>query len=84
MIDNEQQEIGQARVEKVIREMAQANLDSLWNTLKQAEAAADAALGTALHDLYYDHALKIFRAFETTKDAYRAIGITGHIGIHRI
>jgi hypothetical protein len=67
-----------------IQEQAKTELDRIWAILTQASEVHKNSIGKMGEQFAYDNAMRINEQYEATKSAYKAIGITGSIGIHNI
>jgi hypothetical protein len=70
--------------QRVIRQMAKTELDRIWAILTEASKFHETQIGKMGEQFAYDNAMEINAEYETTKSAYKAIGLEGSIGIHRI
>lgn len=69
---------------ETVKEQAQAELDRIWDLLNEARSMHNSSIGKIGEQFAYDNAMEIYNAYKTTKAAYKAIGITGQIGIHNM
>ena len=67
-----------------IKASAQAELDRLADLYKQAGEQFNQSIGKVGEKQNFKIAMGIFEQMETTKNAYRALGITGAVGVHYI
>jgi hypothetical protein len=67
-----------------IKTAAQAELDRIWDLLTKANNVHELSIGKMGEKMTYDYAMEIHAQYEATKSAYKALGLTGSIGIHRI
>jgi hypothetical protein len=67
-----------------LKAAAQVELDRVWVLLTEATEAHKNYIGKMGETFAYDSAMAIYAQYETIKNAYRAIGLTGSIGTHRI
>jgi hypothetical protein len=67
-----------------IKASAQAELDRLADLYKQAGEQFNQSIGKVGEKRNFKIAMAIFEQMETTKNAYRALGITGAVGVHYI
>lgn len=67
-----------------VRQMAKMELDRIWAILTEATNFHQTQIGKYGEQFSYDNAMEINAQYETTKNAFKALGITGSIGIHRI
>jgi hypothetical protein len=70
--------------QRIVRNMVKIELDRVWELYSQRRLDWEAKIGTSLEKLFFDDAVAFHQQYETTKTAYRAIGLTGNIGIHKI
>lgn len=69
---------------ETVRQDAKTELDRIWAILTQATEVHKNSIGKIGEQFAYDNAMEIYNTYEATKSAYKAIGITGSIGIHNI
>lgn len=67
-----------------IKLSAQVELDRLAELYKQAGEQYNNSIGKMGEKKSFKIAMNIFQQMETTKNAYRALGITGSVGVHYI
>ena len=67
-----------------VRQMAKMELDRIWASLTEATKVHENSIGKMGEEFAYQNAMQINGIYETTKSAYKALGLTGSIGIHRI
>ena len=67
-----------------IKEAAKVELDRVWELYLSRRADWEAHVGTALDKVFFDNAVECHENYQTTRNAYAALGITGSIGIHFI
>lgn len=67
-----------------VRQMAKMELDRIWASLTEATKVHENSIGKMGEQFAYENAMQINAIYETTKAAFRALDITGSIGIHRI
>jgi hypothetical protein len=70
--------------QRIVRNMAKMELDRIWASLTEASKVHENSIGKMGEQFAYDNAMEINAQYETTKAAYKALGMTGSIGIHRI
>jgi hypothetical protein len=64
--------------------LAKTELDNIWISLTNASKVHENSIGKMGEEFAYQNAMKVNAIYEATKSAYKAIGLTGSIGIHRI
>jgi hypothetical protein len=69
---------------ETVKQDAKAELDRIWVIMTEASKAHEDAKGTMIEELTFKTAKDYFQFYETTKAAYKAIGLKGSIGIHNI
>jgi hypothetical protein len=69
---------------KEIISLAKTELDRIWAILTEASRFHEGQIGKMGEQFAYDNAMEINAQYEATKSAYKALGLTGSIGIHRI
>jgi hypothetical protein len=65
-----------------ITEAAKVELDRLADLYKQAGDQFNQSIGKMGEKKNFKIAMEIFQQMETTKNAYRALGIKGAVGVH--
>jgi flagellar biosynthesis chaperone FliJ len=65
-----------------ITEAAKTELDRLADLYKQAGEQFNQSVGKIGEKKNFKIAMEIFKQMETTKNAYRALGISGSVGVH--
>jgi hypothetical protein len=69
---------------ETVKQDAKTELDRIWNELTKASKVHEDSIGKMGEKFAYENAMQINDIYEATKSAYRAIGLAGSIGIHRI
>ena len=67
-----------------IQQLAKTELDRIWAIMTEASRVHEESKGKMNEAKAFEIAKNYFHFYETTKSAYRAIGLIGSIGIHRI
>jgi predicted ATPase len=69
---------------ETVKQDAKAELDRIWAILTEASNFHKNSIGKMGEQFAYENAMEINAVYETTKAAYKAIGLKGSIGIHNI
>lgn len=67
-----------------LKAAAQVELDRVWGLYQSRRADWESKVGTSLEKIFFDDAVFCHQIYQQTKTAYKALGITGSIGIHQI
>ena len=67
-----------------IKAAAQVELDRIWNLFSEASKHHTAVTGKMGEEQAWNNAMEYHKVYSITKDAYKALGLTGSIGIHQI
>jgi hypothetical protein len=67
-----------------ISNLAKIELDRIWNLFSEASKHHTAVTGKMGEEQAWNNAMEYHKVYSITKDAYKALGLTGSIGIHQL
>ena len=67
-----------------IKAAAKVELDRVWQLFFERKGQWFSSKGTSLEKIFFADSVEFHKQYEAVKSAYRAIGLTGSIGIHQL